>query len=1065
MIPETKVYEIQDTDSLLAFLRAELNWQLPEADIGDLTFEWTGTELNLSEDIQKKLKDGVIHQLQPFRIDQPWGVFVVDFAIPMVSVLTLRQILRRLVSKRRLQRPDMPSWKCENLLFICLYGEDGFTFAHFRGDDPYSSRLTTFSWRPGDPIRTLCEYNLPALEYDDTWNAESWVVEWQKAFDVEKVNKLFYRQIAQLYYRLTGKEGHTRELVLPSVGNDNRSVGFYEEFSVRLIGRTIFCWFLKHKKSDKGVSLIPAEILSLAAVQKTADYYHTVLEPLFFEVMNKRVKDRKPLTIPRSEIIPFLNGGLFESHSNDFYRDMPNYGLKIPDTWFKDFFGLLEQYNFTITENSSIDVDVAVDPEMLGRIFENLLAEIVPETGETARRATGSYYTPRAIVDYMAEQALKQYLLAKTGFPEETLNRLFSYEENIGDLTENQKEAVVTALSEIKVIDPACGSGAFPIGVLHRLLLLMEKADPRMEIWRRHYLGSLDSIVRQTVEKNVRKENWAYIRKLMVIRDSIYGIDIQAIAVEIAKLRCFLSLIVDEVVADAEDNRGIEPLPNLEFKFVAANTLICLPSAANQSAFGVTATVSKLKELRESYLRSFGAGKLQIEKEFRTTQQKLFKENVEWAVADTLVKQLTEWDPFSYDSCGWFDPGWMFGIEASFDVVIANPPYDVLNITEGQRISPKLLETIRTMPAYKIALGGKLNFFRLFIARAFGLMHKTGVLTYIIPYAFMCDSSAKALREFVLTEKQLEFIEAFPERDDPNKRLFEAVKMSTCIVCIRNSREDTLFPVRTHYSREISLGVPTVHVNNSIIKSIDPGNLSIPLMSDSDLVIVKHMLRNAPARLSDFGRCYEGEVNLTFHKKFLSSEDSLPPMIKGAAIQRYQILEEMSQGEIQYLNSKAFLKYNTSPKSKHHKFRRIVMQGITGVNESVRLKMTIINSGIFCGNSANYILIEDSSMQQEYVLALLNSRLMNWYFKLFSTNSNVNGYQVNNLPIAKPGTYGTKMVAKVNEILSTTKDDDYSANPIKQAKVKELERQIDRMVYELYGLTPEEIAVVEGRAK
>ena len=179
---------------------------------------------------------------------------------------------------------------------------------------------------------------------------------------------------------------------------------------------------------------------------------------------------------------------------------------------------------------------------------------------------------------------------------------------------------------------------------------------------------------------------------------------------------------------------------------------------------------------------------------------------------------------------------------------------------------------------YKTTLGGQLNFFRLFIARAFSLMRKTGVLTYIIPYAFMCDSSSKALREFVLTEKQLKFIEVFPERDDPNKRLFEAVKMSTCIVCIRNTREDILFPVRTHYSREISLGVPTVHVNNSIIKFIDPENLSIPLMSDTDLIIVKHVLRNAPTRLSDFARCYEGEVNLTFHKKFLSSKDSLSPM-------------------------------------------------------------------------------------------------------------------------------------------------------------------------------------------
>ena len=141
------------------------------------------------------------------------------------------------------------------------------------------------------------------------------------------------------------------------------------------------------------------------------------------------------------------------------------------------------------------------------------------------------------------------------------------------------------------------------------------------------------------------------------------------------------------------------------------------------------------------------------------------------------------------------------------------------------------------------------------------------------------------------------------------------------------------------------------------------------------------------------------------------------------------------------------------------------MQGITGVNETVRLKMTIINSGIFCGNSANYILIEDTSLLQEYLLALLNSRLMNWYFKLFSTNSNVNGYQVDNLPIAKPGIYGTKIAAKVKEILSITRDTDYRSNIAKQAKARELERHIDQIVYELYGLTPEEIEIVEGSIK
>ncbi len=402
------------------------------------------------------------------------------------------------------------------------------------------------------------------------------------AFSVEKVNKEFYKEIAKYYYRLTGKSDYKREMVLPFVAEDDDKK--YEEFAVRLIGRIIFCWFLKHKKSASGIPLIPEETLSISAVQTHRDYYHFILEPLFFEVMNRPINERKTVSLPQADKIPFLNGGLFEPHGNDYYVSVPNYALKIPDKWFVDFLSVLEQYNFTIDENSVVDADVSVDPEMLGRIFENLLAEIVPETGETARKATGSYYTPRVIVDYMVEQSLKQYLLTKAALAEDKVNHLLSYEDEPVDLSDTERNAVVTALKEIKVLDPACGSGAFLMGILHRMLLVLEKVDPKLEIWRKQYLDSLDPMVRQTVEKNVSRENWAYIRKLMIIRDSIYGVDIQPIAVEIAKLRCFLSLVVDELVLDSEENRGIEPLPNLEFKFVAANTLIGLPLKLNARA-------------------------------------------------------------------------------------------------------------------------------------------------------------------------------------------------------------------------------------------------------------------------------------------------------------------------------------------------------------------------------------------------------------------------------------------------------------------------------------------------
>ncbi|MGI2336105.1 MAG: hypothetical protein ACRKGH_05620 [Dehalogenimonas sp.] len=362
------------------------------------------------------------------------------------------------------------------------------------------------------------------------------------AFSVEKVNKEFYKQIAHYYYRLTGKDGKRCELSLPDNGSTNSKL--LESFSVRLIGRVIFCWFLKHKHSVAGIPLIPENVLSARAVKDY--YYHSTLEPLFFEVMNTPTPNRKLELIgslPNHQQIPFLNGGLFEPHDNELDKDYygarySNSGLIIPDQWFNDFFGLLEEYNFTIDENSIVDAEVSVDPEMMGRIFENLLAEVNPETGETARKATGSYYTPRVIVDYMVEQSLKQYLSHKTTLDEEKITDLLSYDSAIEDWSMDDKEAVVKALKEIKILDPACGSGAFPMGVLHRLIVALEKVDPKLEIWRRYYLDSLDSAFRAMVVESVSQENWNYLRKLITIRESIFGIDIQEIAVEIAKLRC-----------------------------------------------------------------------------------------------------------------------------------------------------------------------------------------------------------------------------------------------------------------------------------------------------------------------------------------------------------------------------------------------------------------------------------------------------------------------------------------------------------------------------------------------
>ncbi|MCD4817828.1 MAG: hypothetical protein K8S23_03960 [Candidatus Cloacimonetes bacterium] len=421
-------------------------------------------------------------------------------------------------------------------------------------------------------------------------------------FSIEIVNKEFYNQIAELFTELVGGtrkvKRKTKEfkplLMLPDT-NDHTLM---QEFTVRLIGRIVFCWFLKKKKSNNGIPLISEEILSVKAISN--NYYHNILEPLFFEVMNTPINKRKE-SITNNKLfskIPFLNGGLFDPELHkDYYKYSPMekeyklaFNLFIPDEWFITFFSVLELYNFTIDENTSIDIDLSVDPEMLGRIFENLLAEINPETEKTARKATESYYTPRPIVEYMVNESLIQYLLTNAinnkknleTFETKIRNLLdYTIEEN--ELTKVESSSVIEALNRIKILDPACGSGAFPMGILQKMLLIRQKVDSESIEWVMKQLELIpDIMVRKVFEEKLMDENWDYKYKMSAILHSIYGIDIQPIAVELSKLRFFLTLMVDEAINDEKPNRVINPLPNLSFKFLAANTLIGLPEAKKE---------------------------------------------------------------------------------------------------------------------------------------------------------------------------------------------------------------------------------------------------------------------------------------------------------------------------------------------------------------------------------------------------------------------------------------------------------------------------------------------------
>ena len=434
------------------------------------------------------------------------------------------------------------------------------------------------------------------------------IKEIEKAFSVETLTKDFYKDLFVWYqWALSDDDGF--EVTYPndtSTEADDRKI---DEHLIRLITRLMFVWFIKQK------NLIPEQIFQTSELNNilkdfdpiskiSGNYYNAILQNLFFATLNKAINERefakvgsfqeqrehygiKTLyrntetgswfKITNNEVlqlfkkVPFLNGGLFECLDKEnetgkiFYYDgfsrragrqkrafLPNCLFFDPE---KGLIPILEKYNFTVEENTPNDIEIALDPELLGNVFENLLGAYNPETKETARKQSGSFYTPREIVNYMVDESLIAYLkTACPDIPVETIHQLFNSETLPVDLqsTPEVTERLALKLKEAKILDPACGSGAFPMGILNRMLDLLKKLHTE----DRHSIYDL---------------------KLQLIEKCIYGIDIQTIAVQISKLRFFISLICEQVPTDnSDENYGITSLPNLETKFVAANTLIGL---------------------------------------------------------------------------------------------------------------------------------------------------------------------------------------------------------------------------------------------------------------------------------------------------------------------------------------------------------------------------------------------------------------------------------------------------------------------------------------------------------
>jgi type I restriction-modification system DNA methylase subunit len=503
-----------------------------------------------------------------------------------------------------------------------------------------------------------------------------------ESFDLHPINKKFYEEISQRFVSL-------RQHIEATNALDHTLAA---QFSNRLIGRVIFTWFLDKKGLiEPSLGYFASEVFD-----DDTNYYRQKLEPLFFEVLNTPVSERQFEDLGT----PYLNGGLFEPKLSDLQK---NPKLTFPKNYFDDFFKFLRSYNFTTDESTTEFQQVAIDPEMLGRIFENLLAEVSEETGEQARKAKGAFYTPREVVDFMCRESLKSYLRTELHAEDDLDRTLYQLidatERDFQDQDHNWRrdlkkhhKSVIEALGALRTIDPACGSGAFPIGMLQLLVKVYSRLETRAD---------------------------PYKTKLSIIKESIFGIDIEPMAVEIARLRAWLSLIVEEDVKSK-----IEPLPNLDFNFACANSLIPL-LPASVDLFNDPLFSEKLSEIRQDYFSAVGSVKKQ-----KLRDKYYNAANSQTALLeDARTIQLKSFDPFRNSSpADFFDADQMFG-HKEFNIVIGNPPYGAKLSSHEKSLFKEIYKIAKTENGVK----GSPDSYAAFLEFGLSLLGSRGSMHYILP--------------------------------------------------------------------------------------------------------------------------------------------------------------------------------------------------------------------------------------------------------------------------------------------------------------------------------------------
>lgn len=880
----------------------------------------------------------------------------------------------------------------------------------------------------------------------------------QDVFSVEPLSKEFFDAYKAQYEKFCNYMQNDKQMRMNFAqfltDGTNKAVRDYVK---KMLGRIVFLHFLQ-KKGWMGVPIESTEwsggdtnflgnLYNNCSKEQQSNFLDDILEPLFFEALNMpRNNDwydtRTTLGIVK---IPFLNGGLFEKDT----LDEPN--SKFPASYFKELFEFFNEYNFTIDENGPNDAEVGVDPEMLGQIFENLLED---------NKDKGAFYTPKEIVHFMCQESLHEYLcnslLIETAEEHEYITKLLKYHDITHELRPRLKE-INSAIDNVKICDPAIGSGAFPMG------LLKEIFSVKQTLWLYEY-GNVDEFPACEV-------------KLKIIQNSIYGVDIEKGAVDIARLRFWLSLIVDEKKPKA--------LPNLDYKIVVGNSLVSkwgddiidIDWTLNETAHGLFGAdlakqkgdlLLKISKKQKDFfspdsdkkklaidIRNLKIDLLITQLELMVNKQNISKEPCE---ADYRNKSKAK---FTDDSSKYFETlGWKNSIEdlqklknetdkplhffdwkldfpevmnervtesVGFDVIIGNPPY-------GAKFSDIDKQFLKVKYLHK---DGENESYILFLELGKTLQKINACLWYIIPSNISTNPSYKNIRMFCIENTSIVSI------IDLGSNIFDSVSVDSCIFSYKNS----LIP-----NNKIRCGkISSKELLSSVLKYVEqdyflttPQNIFNFYIDNSTANIISKIQKTSLKTLSDYINFSRGiEYGYNSEYVFDSVGRNRKPLIAGRCFSRFIIQFEGKYVEVDYNDSSNFKTKDIYETPKIF-VRRIGKEIVAYLDEEKYYNVCDVYN----------LLPKDSRVDLYEILGLLNSKPVNYYFRNFFKNAKE---LFPKIPIKYLKEIPIKVTTgKVGEIAKKIQREKAIAKD-----TTTLEQEIDNLVYKLYDLTYDEVKVID----